>query len=239
MTAAVEVSIIANEFLRNTKYLTNSQFAFCLFICGRMFIAHSLHYTTPLPPEFDSLVSSLREMSHRWDGSTAGSNLASKFAMRLDQARQSGVQSLDMRQAAYVDDQVDGSNSTSSGMHQSGNTAGLSQYPIETFGEVLPMATDQGDTPDSITLAFPPLPFAFQAQPASRNATAMPSPNTNHLNDLPIQRDNNGLLQSREAPTLSSTTSLDGNIALGDLNSFLDYSFLPDQRVSTFSNSVS
>lgn len=239
MVAAVEVSIIAEEFLRNTSCLTNPQFAFCLFICGRMLIAHSFYYNIPLPQEFDNLVRSLQEMSHRWNGAMTESNLASKFAMRLDYARQSGVQSLDIRQTAYVEDQVDGSNGNSSAIHNDRNTGETSQHPLGTFGEIMPVAADQGETPDSITLAFPPLPFAFQAQSASRNATAMPSPNTVHLNDPALEGAGPSLSQANAAMAVPSAMSFDGNIALEDLTSFLDYSFQADQRVSAFSHSVS
>ena len=84
LSAAVEVSIIVAEFLRNSRCLTSPQFAFCLFICGRMLIVHSLYYTVPLSPCFDELIDSLKEMSNRWNGDQflAGENLASKFAHR-------------------------------------------------------------------------------------------------------------------------------------------------------------
>lgn len=59
IAAATEVAIIADKYpgLKDT----NPQFAFCLFICGRMLLAHALHCNTVVPPELDSLTRSLKE----------------------------------------------------------------------------------------------------------------------------------------------------------------------------------
>jgi hypothetical protein len=242
MAASVEVSIIAAEFLRNMQCLTNPQFAFCLFICGRMLLAHAFYYDISLPNEFDSLVHSLQVMARRWNGedSTSRSNLASKFALRLNHARQSGLQTLDIRQAAYSDnpsglaDETTNNSSETIGVLHDGS--GAIEQPLGTFGEVLPVAADQGETPDSITLAFPPLPLAFQAQPSSRNHTAMPSPNLDRLNHASFPHSKYSNPNGDMA--LPQGMSIDGNVPLEDLTSFLDYSFLPDQRVSAFSHSM-
>ncbi|KAF2024403.1 hypothetical protein EK21DRAFT_117785 [Setomelanomma holmii] len=102
MATSVEVSTIASEFLPNMQCVTNPQFAFCLFICGRMLLAHAFYYDIPLLNEFGSLIHSLQIMAHRWNGehSSSRSNLASKFATRLNHARQAGLQTLHIRQAA-------------------------------------------------------------------------------------------------------------------------------------------
>jgi hypothetical protein len=207
-----------------------------------MLLAHTFYYDISLPNEFDSLIHSLQVMARRWNGdhSTTKSNLASKFATRLNHARQAGLQTLDIRQAAYSDNPaglVDGAtNAFSNTFGGVQNRSGTIEQPLGTFGEVLPVAAEQGETPDSITLAFPPLPLAFQAQPSSRNHTAMPSPNldrTNHASFPPSKYSN---LNSDMA--LPTGMSIDGNVPLEDLTSFLDYSFLPDQRVSAFSHSM-
>jgi hypothetical protein len=242
MAASVEVSIIAAEFLRNMPCLTNPQFAFCLFICGRMLLAHAFYYDISLPNEFDSLVHSLQIMANRWNGdhSTSRSNLASKFAIRLNHARQAGLQMLDIRQAAYSDNPSgfgeESANVSSETIDAFQDASGTNRHPLGTFGEILPVAADQGETPDSITLAFPPLPLAFQTQSSSKNHTAMPSPNLDRLNHASFGQqkysDTNGGMPL--PPGMSS----DGNVPLEDLTSFLDYSFLPDQRVSAFSHSM-
>lgn len=242
MAASVEVSIIAAEFLRNMQCLTNPQFAFCLFICGRMMLAHTFYYDIPLPNEFDSLIHSLEVMARRWNGdhSATKSNLASKFATRLNHARQAGLQTLDIRQAAYSDNPTgfsDGATSASSntfGGVQNGPSTVEQQFGA--FKEVPHMAADQVETPDSITLAFPPLPLAFQAQPPSRTYTAMPSPDLNRMNHASFSPSKYSNLNSEMA--LPPGMSVDGNVPLEDLASFLDYSFLPDQRVSAFSHSM-
>ncbi|KAF7670608.1 zn2 cys6 dna-binding protein [Alternaria burnsii] len=242
MAASIEVSIIAAEFLRNMQCLTNPQFAFCLFICGRMLLAHAFYYNISLPQEFDSLIDSLQVMARRWNGdhSTAKSNLASKFAMRLSHARQAGLQTLDIRQAAYAENPTgfaDGAmDASSSTFRNAQNASSTTQQRLGVFGEVLPVAADPGETPDSITMAFPPLPVAFQAQPLSRNHTAMPSPNLDRVNHVDVTHSKYGN-QSSDI-VLPPGMSVNGNVPLEDLTSFLDYSFLPDQRVSTFSHSL-
>lgn len=236
LAAAIEVSIIAEEFLRNTDFLTNPQFAFCLFVCGRMLIAHSLYYQIHLPPELDNLISSLYEMSRRWSGDHSASteNLASKFALRLEHARRSGLQNADMRQAAYSEDQapsvavsprLDGNNTQN--VTQEHDT---SHRPLGTFGEVMPLPVCQGESPDSITLAFPPLPLAFQAQGATEVQGRAPTAPM-----LNCDMHEAGATYHQNAH-LSSEVPLGSNITFEDMASYLDYSFLPDQRVSAYSN---
>ncbi|KAL1856445.1 hypothetical protein Daus18300_010712 [Diaporthe australafricana] len=103
LIAATEAVTIVERFLRdNPATLTNPQFAFCLFICGRMLLAHAAYYNISLPTEFDVLLSSLWEISKRWK---LENNIAAKFAARLLRARQQGA-SLDIRQAVFSDDQA-------------------------------------------------------------------------------------------------------------------------------------
>lgn len=103
LIAATEVVTIVERFLRdNPATLTNPQFAFCLFICGRMLLSHAAYYNISLPREFDVLLGSLWEISERWK---LENNIAAKFASRLLRARQQGA-SLDIRQAVFSDDQA-------------------------------------------------------------------------------------------------------------------------------------
>jgi hypothetical protein len=103
LIAATEVVTIVERFLRdNPATLTSPQFAFCLFICGRMLLAHAAYYNISLPREFDVLLDSLWEISKRWK---LENNIAAKFASRLLRARQQGA-SLDIRQAVFSDDQA-------------------------------------------------------------------------------------------------------------------------------------
>jgi hypothetical protein len=225
LAAAVEVSIIAEKFLQNSRILTGPQFAFCLFICGRMLLAHAAYYNAPLAVSFDSIVGSLTEISRRWDGpqGTSGSNLASKFASRLLQTRQEGAESVDITEPALSEQQR--------GMATRDNAAERSDLKAQASvgqqygGSIGPCAAmdsgRQDGSPDSISLAFPPLPPAFQAYPNSATQTTAPSPVADPSAVLMSQSTNYGY------PALSSAV----------MDSFLECSFLPYQRVSMFSHS--
>ncbi|KAM0130870.1 hypothetical protein ACHAP3_007097 [Botrytis cinerea] len=157
ITAASEVSTIVQNFLLHSTTLTNPQFAFCIFMSARVLHAHAKYHNVPLSSDFSVLVSSLHEIARRFSGphATASENLASRFASRLikGEASISGTTlgpSLDIRKTAY-----------------SNPTAPSSPNAIpEDFGN---------HSPDSISLAFPPLPPSFQytkdnwSQPATNS----------------------------------------------------------------------
>jgi hypothetical protein len=195
LAAATEVAIIADRFLQGSTYLTAPQFAFSLFICGRCLLAHAIYHSLPLSAAFDSLVHSLVEMSRRWNGPDGASdNLASKFARRLVRAREQGHGALDLRQAVYSDDP---------------GVPPAESHPVPMYApEYAAAEPDQDTSPDSMSLAFPPLPVSFYQQ-SSRGPTAAPSPgmafDPTHANDFE------------------------------DLSTFLDFSFLPNQRISMYS----
>ncbi|KAJ0354564.1 hypothetical protein KNSL1_001302 [Colletotrichum chrysophilum] len=246
LAAATEVAIIAEKFLQDSQHVVSPQFAFCLFICGRMFLAHSLYYSVTLPGGFDLLVGSLRTIAKRWNGpGDTSENLASKFAGRLVQARQQGHGMLDIRQAVYSDDRheisspLSGNSLGPPGAVRSGAghpNNGFSPRPggayVDGFGASA-VDFDQEASPDSISMAFPPLPLAFHAQNPSRGPTAMPSPVPANLQphmgaydhyDIGVPNGHNG------------GQSMVGEFE--DLNAYLDYSFLPNQRVSMFSGAA-
>ncbi|PQE27272.1 hypothetical protein CJF32_00000226 [Rutstroemia sp. NJR-2017a WRK4] len=261
IAAATEVAIIADKYLQDSKIPTNPQFAFCLFVCGRMLLAHALHYNTAVPPELDSLTRSLREISRRWNGphvqgqATGTDNLASKFATRLDYARKHGPHALDIRQPAYSEEQnshnVDGLAVPrrilrSTGSHASPSSGNLQHmngfshtttpgpftnaYQLDDQNNVI---HEQEGSPDSISLAFPPLPLAFQPHCTNGNNTRIPSPvlENNQTYSKNKETDYNGF---RILPENVTATFNAGN-GYEDLSSFFDYSFLPTQRISTFS----
>ena len=129
-------------------------------------------------------------------------NLASKFAARLIQAKNEGPGLLDIRKAAYSEDagQKTASaspqrveNDTSSlpdSMHHSSeiDTAGgmavngthmtrdFDSSMMGSFDENYMQPGPNENSPDSISLAFPPLPLSFQPQASS----SMPSPAAGH-----------------------------------------------------------
>jgi hypothetical protein len=91
---------------------------------------------------------------------------------------------------------------------------------------------DQEGSPDSISLAFPPLPLAFQPHCANGVPTRTSSP----IPNLAYQIPGNGEYGSTNTFADSNNGGYDmsGN-GFDDLNSFFDYSFLPMQRISVFS----
>jgi hypothetical protein len=204
--AANEVSIIAEKFLQNSPILTNPQFAFCLFVCGRMLLSHAAYYNAPISKAFDSLVASLSDISLRWNGahSRQTANLASRFASRLVQARNEGsVQSNDIRESAFAE-QPRSPDTMSSHLKQSqaGNSMplnGPSPYPANSLLGMHAGGTDpdvmfghyyaQGSSPDSISLAFPPLPLALQVSGGQYSVPMTPGPAQPDL--LLAQNENN------------------------------------------------
>ncbi|KAF9634938.1 hypothetical protein BFW01_g5833 [Lasiodiplodia theobromae] len=177
--------MIAKEFLRATDGITNPQFSFCLFIAGRVLLAHSAHYTQLFSDEVSNAVLLLRAISTRWSGEhytgtpdTSG-NLASRFADRLASAHASLQEGrhdassnpvLDIREPAYAEQQTEGmatrsgagsSSATPSGQQQGGSSSRGAAGGIVADGRF--QQADVGESPDSISLAFPPLPLAFQA----------------------------------------------------------------------------
>ncbi|CAH0022138.1 unnamed protein product [Clonostachys rhizophaga] len=175
--AAKEVSIIAQKFLQNSSIPTSPQFAFCLFVCCRMLITHAAFYNAPLSTAYDSLVTSLEEISRRWSGphSSKEPNLASRFASRLIQARREGApQEEDIRESAFAE-QARPLQLTRRGQAMTlgpednplleGCPAGsLPFFDSSASSHNIPFNqyNNNDGSPDSISLAFPPLPLAFQ-----------------------------------------------------------------------------
>ncbi|KAK0608953.1 hypothetical protein DIS24_g12647, partial [Lasiodiplodia hormozganensis] len=182
LTAAKEIVMIAKEFLRATDGITNPQFSFCLFIAGRVLLAHSAHSTQLFSDEVSNAVLLLRAIATRWSGEhyntgaapdTSG-NLASRFADRLATAHASLQEGrhdassnpvLDIREPAYAEQaggtRSAGSSATPSGQQQGSNGSRGAAGGIVADGRF--QQADVGESPDSISLAFPPLPLAFQA----------------------------------------------------------------------------
>lgn len=269
LSAATEVATIARHFLAGTRILANHQFAFCLFVCGRMLLAHVAYYQVSLTGVFDVLVDSLREISNRWNGVAAASssrskasadrdtNLASKFASRLSEARELGPTTLDIRQAAYLDDDThgvsgsekmpkDARNPVTDSEHVGGFAAsattpqtGEMPYPMvwDEGGFPAPQMPASETSPDSISLAFPPLPQSFQAPSALQSRA--PSPIVPA--DGPYQQHSlhvagpSTLAGQLVPPAESGQTFQD----FEDISSYIDGTLLPDRRVSVYSQLAS
>lgn len=250
MAAAIEVSTIAEHYLRNSRFLASHQFAFCLFVCGRMLLANATYFQTPLAsPSFDSLVFSLREMATRWDGrfSSTGStgpsssNLASKFASRLQEARDLGSTTYDIRQAAYSEqnDNVglnkgDRAPYGEQQAHVDMDQGRFIQEPRDTQvgwspAQVSASGRTEGSASDNLTLAFPPLPQALQPQGQmhmqSRQTVSVPLDGAiaNNVPEMPSASAQIG----DELPLLDQD--------LDDIYTYLNGAFLPAQRISIYS----
>lgn len=235
LAAATEVAIITEKFLQGWSGLASPQFAHSLFICGRTLLAHSSYYGVPLLKEFDSVVESLLEISNRWthEAPNHAENLASKFAMRLRYAQRQGPGTIDISQPAYSDDNrldpeygvpipAPGQTGQFLEVHPGLGNASSSML----HGDV------QADaSPDSITLAFPPLPLAFQPDHLSRIPTAVQSPTLAALHSS-----HDSLLQSHNTNNTGDTTFKSSDMLdFDDLNTYLQQQFLPTQRISMFS----
>ncbi|CAH0036778.1 unnamed protein product [Clonostachys rhizophaga] len=91
--AAVEISIIAENYLKNAPAAVpvSTQFAFCLYVASRALLLHSRHSKgAGLAPQFWSLVDSLKAMARRWVGPNAidadpsqVTSIAEKYAQKL------------------------------------------------------------------------------------------------------------------------------------------------------------
>ncbi|KAI0015916.1 fungal-specific transcription factor domain-containing protein [Xylariomycetidae sp. FL0641] len=287
LAAASEVAIIADKFLQDMpRLLTNPQFAFCLFVCARLFLAHAAYYGLPLSQYFLGIVNSLWEISRRWNGRprgarnhrnhnvppAAGDDLASKFAARLVHARQHGhAGHLDLRQAAYSDDTHDGDDDDDGKMVVNGNGGGVGPSPGPSPSMTMHSgqlacgqpdfgngngngnggaAAEPGATPDSMTLAFPPLPLAFQVpgvhhQHQQQAGDGLPPPppqpclyDPGQAAAAPDNSNNPGAAAAAAAAAPLVMPAFQGQgaeAAFENLDSFLDYSLPPTQRISQFS----
>jgi hypothetical protein len=90
-SAAYEIGTIAQQFLQQSGGITHPQLGFCLFIAGRVLLAHATHHGTKLHSVFATISAALQEISARWDdrrdqhstSSSSSNNLASRLHSRL------------------------------------------------------------------------------------------------------------------------------------------------------------
>ncbi|KAI0966733.1 fungal-specific transcription factor domain-containing protein [Xylaria arbuscula] len=245
LAASREVAIIAQNFLQGGDFLTNPQFSFCLFICGRLLLAHSGYYKVELSPSFDSLIHSLQEISRRWNGPRAleisqASNLASKFTQRLLKARALGATALDIRQSAIPGDAIQATRPTTpqpidrapgDSSPPNGPPIGFPTQPVDGIGNVYSKQEIQGSvifhgnveeqyaSPDDMSLAFPPLPTAFQS--------------TSMFTD-PMQA--LGFQAWQQVPNELHPSFPPGVENLEAIDPFSSQSFLPSERISVYSD---
>lgn len=174
LEAASEIATIGHQFLSFSPIFTNPQFSFCLFIAGRMLLAHARYNQVPIPPTLDTLIASLLEISQRWTGCSdttypGGDNLASSFAKRLIEAPSNLMAaprpSLDIRQTAYSDESKD---QPQQQLNTSTDSSVASLFLPKAANAISPSrnmsrrSMQELSDFDPFSLAFPPLPPAFQ-----------------------------------------------------------------------------
>ncbi|KAF9784837.1 hypothetical protein IL306_007005 [Fusarium sp. DS 682] len=214
--AAGEVAMIAAQFLSHSHILISPQFSFCLFVCGKMLLTHAAYYQSTLTSSFESIISSLEEISRRWNGEQppARANLASKFCSRLRKARIEGSGAVDIREAfSEKHDAV-----------ASSRTAGvdLRSKVLQTAGastEEISLNSTQTESPESISMAFPPLPLSFQISGVTHDS----------IFTAPVKSGNN------MGEVVNTDVDISGNCL--DFYNLSDQTFLPSERVSMLSHS--
>jgi hypothetical protein len=174
LDAASEIATIGQRFLSFSPIFTNPQFSFCLFIAGRMILRHARYNRIPVPSALDVLISSLLEISQRWTGreqsaNPMADNLASSFAKRLTEAQSNSAAasrpSLDIRQTAYSDESREQPlqpHSIGYSPHDSGLLLSRISDGVSPRGDVSKASPQASHDLDPFSLAFPPLPLAFQ-----------------------------------------------------------------------------
>lgn len=250
LEAASEIATIGQQFLSFSPIFTNPQFSFCLFIAGRMLLAHARYNNVPIPSALDTLIASLLVISERWTGRSEateprGDNLASSFAKRLIEAQTNNPAttsrpSLDIRQTAYSDESKE--QPTPSTLGTSPSDRGL--FPQTALnGSPLAMSIDRPKAQepfnlDSFSLAFPPLPLAFQQDfPAISNTDHLSLYTQTAKPQIPSQM----VMQSSHPQQFSmwqSPTAPYGNENMAsqqDLSHVLDFAPSPGQRISRYS----
>jgi hypothetical protein len=202
-----------------------------------MFLVHASYYNIQLASAFQSIVDSLWEIGRRWNGSASDldtDNLASKFASRLLQAKQQGSYFADVRHAAYAQDsdqdisetiQLNDPSITEPQVHSQANHLGQLKSSglaaTETpYLDANALSFNTHDSPDSISMAFPPLPLAFQGHVTLQDSTVSSS-------------ERHGQMRLQPPPSANLNTSMESSM----LNHFFDYDYMSSQRISMFSQS--
>jgi hypothetical protein len=174
LEAASEIATIGRQFLLFSPIFTSPQFLFCLFIAGRMLLAHGRYNQVLVPSSLDTLITSLLEFSKRWRGRNetpglTGDNLASNFAKRLIEAQNnSGTDprpSLDIRQTAYSDEsreQHPPLAASEASPSDPGPVPSMTPNTIPHAGYTNKKSSQESYSMSPFSLAFPPLPPAFQ-----------------------------------------------------------------------------
>lgn len=249
--AAKEVAIITDNFLRHTDIIIPPQFSFCLFVCGRMLITHAAYSGTPVADEFHTIVEALHSIARKWNGiqppsqtftddlkqaPAACNSLASKFALRLFKDKDLVPSVGDMRHAVYADVQerqpseqiADGYASPSFKPCQASSTAAhwATGQPQQ---REQPSQLHHESSPDSISMAFPPLPYSLQIAIPERSPARANSMN-HHAASVPSYAMGGAMAGATDDQAFETTDE-----SFETLNSYLYSSYPANERISVFS----
>ncbi|KAH7252816.1 hypothetical protein BKA59DRAFT_454027 [Fusarium tricinctum] len=189
--AADKVATIAEQFLGHSHITIRSQFSFCLFVCGKMLLTHAAYSQSTLASSFDSIITSLEEISQRWNRyqPPARANLASKFRSRLKKARIEGSGAVDIREAfSEKQDAIPSSTNADISFRSTKlkRTSTLTEATLlGTVDGEIGINSTQTESPERISLAFPPLPLSFQIGSATHDSIfAAPEKVGNDMGEL-------------------------------------------------------
>lgn len=223
--AADEVATIAEQFLEHSHIIISPQFSFCLFVCGKILLTHAAYSQSTLSSSFDSIITSLEEISQRWNGyqPPTRANLASKFCSRLKKDRIKGSGAFDIREAfSEKQDAIPSLRNTDVSFRSTEfkRTSTLTEATLTgpLDGEIGINST-QTESPESISLAFPPLPLSFQIGSAPHDSIFAVS--------------------AKASNDMGEVVGMDMNM-VGNCLDFYDLSeqtFLPSERVNMLSRS--
>ncbi|KAJ5376793.1 hypothetical protein N7509_013679 [Penicillium cosmopolitanum] len=249
LEAASEIATIGQQFLSFSPIFTNPQFSFCLFIAGRMLLAHARYNSVPIPTALETLIASLLEISQRWTGRSEtaeprGDNLASSFAKRLIEAQSDNLAStyrpsLDIRQTAYSDESKE--QPPASTVDTSPSDRGL--FPLRAADGSPPAAYMNKSNHreplglESFSLAFPPLPLAFQQNfPTVSNNGHLSLPTQTAGNRIASQMDIQSPNPNQFNIWQNTTTNYDNGIvgSQDDLSHLFNLAPSPGQRISRY-----
>ncbi|GAB7354321.1 hypothetical protein MBLNU459_g4837t1 [Dothideomycetes sp. NU459] len=173
ITAATEISNIARQYLSMSAGITNPQFAFCLFVAGRVLLANSAYGKTELHPIFDEIILSLSQIAKRWAGSESEAtnegkeSLAYRFVVRLKRAKDTIGElstgnarvALNLHQPVYSGDDDD-----------NGGDVDQEIAPTTNVVQAVPIVEDRFDmtgavfetSPSSFSMAYSAFPHSFE-----------------------------------------------------------------------------
>ncbi|WPG99112.1 Hypothetical protein R9X50_00192200 [Acrodontium crateriforme] len=174
ITAACEIGSIAQQFMQQNLGLTHPQLSICLFIAGRMLLVYSSSTGEALHPAFGVISTALSDTAQLWSTAngdyTSENSLASRLSKRLSEAEKRSNHpgapfersaDLDIRQPVYNED-----TDTNRTTRVATNNVDAAQEHVGVANHAAGSAGVFDDyhsrlSPESLSMAFPPMPAFF------------------------------------------------------------------------------